>query len=120
MSEIERRQTNPRMSKIVCHDGLVYLCGQTAFGSVSGTGDIAGQTAETLSRVDALLAEAGTDRTRILSATIHLRNIEDFSAMNAVWESWLESGTAPARTTVEARLASPELLFEVTIVAALK
>lgn len=119
MTDIERTHTNARMSKIVRHGGLVYLCGQTAGGSGNASADITAQTHETLSRVDALLAEAGSDRKRILSATIYLRHMEDFAAMNAVWESWIAPGTAPARTTVEARLALTSLLVEVTVVAAL-
>lgn len=118
MSDIERKHTNARMSKIVRHGDMVYLCGQTASGSANASGDITAQTHETLSRVDALLTEAGSDRTRILSATIYLRDIHDFAAMNAVWESWVAPGAAPARTTVEARLASESLLFEVTVIAA--
>ncbi len=119
MSNIERKHTNARMSKIVQHGGLVYLCGQTASGGANASADITAQTHETLSRVDALLAEAGSDRTRILSATVYLRNIDDFAAMNAVWESWVVPGTAPARTTVQAQLAGPSLLVEVTIIATL-
>jgi enamine deaminase RidA (YjgF/YER057c/UK114 family) len=118
MSDIERRYSTSRMSKVVCHAGVAYLCGQTAFGT-NCPADVAGQVRETLSRVDALLTEVGSDRGRILSATIHLKSIDDFSEMNVVWEAWLRDGTAPARTTVEARLASPELLFEVTVTAAL-
>lgn len=118
MNEIERKHTNARMSKIVLHGGLVYLCGQTASGGPAATGDVVVQTRETLSRVDALLEEAGCDRTRILSATIYLRDMKDFDAMNGVWESWVAQGTAPARTTVEARLGSSSLLVEVTITAA--
>lgn len=118
MSNIERKHTNARMSKIVRYGDLVYLCGQTANGSASANADITAQTHETLSRVDALLTEAGSDRALILSATIYLRDIGDFAAMNAVWESWITPGTAPARTTVEARLASANLLFEVTVNAA--
>lgn len=117
---IERHHTNARMSKIVRHGGLVYLCGQTANAGASAHGEIAAQTHETLARVDALLTEAGSDREHLLSATIYLRDIGDFAAMNAVWESWIAPGTAPARTTVEAKLASPNLLFEVTVVAAQK
>lgn len=105
------------MSKIVRHAGIVYLCGQTAVGTA--TPDIEAQTQETLSRVDTLLARAGTDRSMILAAVIHLRDINHFSAMNEVWEAWLPPGTAPARTTVEAKLAAPDLLFEVTITAAI-
>lgn len=119
MSDIERKHTNARMSRIVRHGDLVYLCGQTASGGANASADITAQTHETLSRVDALLTEAGSDRKRILSATIYLRDMSDFAGMNAVWESWITPGTAPARTTVEARLASENLLFEVTIIAAL-
>jgi len=117
-TDIQRHHTNARMSKIVRHNSLVYLCGQTASGSASATADITTQTHETLARIDALLAEVGTDRTRIVSAVIHLPTMSDFAAMNAVWESWVEPGTAPARTTVEAKLASASLLVEITVVAA--
>lgn len=117
MSTIERKHTNARMSKIVRHGDLVYLCGQTAGGSASASADITVQTHETLSRVDDLLSEVGSDRTRILSAAIYLRDMSDFAAMNAVWESWVVTGTAPARTTVEARLALASLLVEVTVIA---
>jgi enamine deaminase RidA (YjgF/YER057c/UK114 family) len=116
MNAIERRHVGPRMSKIVRHGGVVYLCGQTAGGT--GIADVAGQTAEVLRRIDALLAEAGSEKSRLLAATIHLKDIQDFAAMNAVWEAWVPAGCAPARTTVEARLAAPELLVEVTAVAA--
>lgn len=118
MSNIERKHTNARMSKIVCHQGLIFLCGQTAVGGASAHGDITAQVQETLERVDALLAEAGSDRSRILTAIVHLRDISNFSAMNVVWESWLAPGSAPARTTVQAKLASENILFEVTVTAA--
>lgn len=114
---IERLHTGSRMSKIVRHGGLVFLCGQTASGT--DIPDAEGQTREVLARIDALLAEAGSHRGRLLAVTVHMRDMADFAAMNAVWEAWLEPGAAPARTTVEARLASPNLLVEVTAVAAL-
>jgi len=116
MTKIERTHTNARMSKIVRYDGIIFLCGQTAVGA--GISDIEGQTAEVLERVDRMLSEAGSDRSRILSAMVHLKAIDDFAAMNRVWEAWVPPGSAPARTTVEAELASPELLVEVTVVAA--
>lgn len=119
MSEIERMQLSARMSKIVRHAGVIYLSGQTAGGSASSDADIAAQTHEALSRVDALLAEAGSNRAQILSATLYLRKMSDFAAMNVVWESWLSPGTAPARATVEAHMASESLLFEVSIIAAI-
>ena len=116
MSLVERRHTTARMSKIVRHAGVVYLCGQTASGSpASGAAE---QTREALSRIDALLAEAGSGRDRLLAATVHLRDIADFAAMNEAWEAWLPAGAAPARTTVEARLAAPGLLVEITVTAA--
>lgn len=118
LSNIERKHTNGRMSKIVTHGGLVYLCGQTANNSPAAEGDITIQTKEVLARIDALLAEAGSTREQILTTTIYLCNIADFSAMNAVWDAWIPAGTAPARTTVEAKLGAPSLLVEMTVVAA--
>lgn len=115
-NDIHRHHANARMSKIVRHAGLVFLCGQTASGTPIE--DAAGQTREVLSRIDALLAEAGTERSRLLSATIHLRDMADFAAMNAAWEAWVPAGQAPARTTVQAALASPALRVEITVVAA--
>ncbi len=116
MNNIQRTHTTARMSKIVAFGDLIYLCGQTAGGSDAT--DMAGQTAEALRRVDALLEEAGSDKSRILSALIHIRSMDDFAAMNAVWDAWVSPGATPARTTVEAKLATPALMFEVTVVAA--
>lgn len=113
---IQRQHSNARMSKIVQHGGLVFLCGQTSSGSAA-TG-IEDQTREVLRRIDTLLAEAGSERGRLLSATIYLKHMEDFAAMNTAWETWVPSGGAPARTTVQANLASAELLIEITVVAA--
>ena len=116
MINIQRTHTTPRMSKIVACGDLIYLCGQTAGGSDAT--DMAGQTAEALRRVDALLEEAGSDKSRILTALIHIKSMDDFAAMNAVWDAWVPVGATPARTTVEANLATPTMLFEVTVVAA--
>lgn len=117
MSEaILRSYSNPRMSKIVRHRELIYLCGQTSSGSPAA--DVTEQTREVLSRIDELLAVAGSDKNQLLSVLIHLKSMDDFAAMNKVWESWLPEGAAPARTTVEARLASAALLVEMTVVAA--
>lgn len=104
------------MSKTVIHGNTIYLCGQTAGGSEAHT--IAEQTQEALNRVDALLAEVSSSKAHILSALIHINDMADFAEMNAVWDAWLPEGSAPARTTVQAQLARPELRFEVTIVAA--
>ena len=116
MSDIERKHTNARMSKIVQHGALVFLCGQTSSGS--GAADIDAQTREALSRIDALLAEAGSDRSRLLSVTVHLKSMADFAKMNACWEGWLAGVAAPARTTVQAALATEDLLVEFSVTAA--
>lgn len=116
MSTIHRQHTNGRMSKIVRYGGLVFLCGQTSSGS--GAVDIEAQTHEALSRVDALLVEAGSDRSRLLSVTVHLKSMADFATMNTCWERWLGGVAAPARTTVQAALATDDLLVEFTVTAA--
>ena len=113
---IHRYQPGPRMSKAVCHGGQIYLCGQTSAGSEAA--DVAAQTQEVLARIDALLKAQGSDKSRLLAVTIHLRSMDDFAGMNEVWEAWIAPGCAPARTTVEAALARPELLVEMTAVAA--
>lgn len=120
MTTISRLQTNARMSKIVRLGELVFLGGQTANRSPSATQDVTAQTREVLSRVDALLVEAGSDRAHVLSTTIYLRDMQDFDAMNAVWEAWLPAGHGPARTTVQASLSSSNLLVEMTVIAAVK
>ena len=120
MPNIQRQHTTARMSKIVSYAGTVYLCGQTAKASASATAGITAQTTEVLARIDKLLGQAGSDRTRLLSVTIFLRDIGDFDAMNVVWESWLGEvhAAAPARTTVQAALATNNLLVEITVTAA--
>ena len=114
MTEITRLQVGERMSKIVIHGDTVYLCGQVG---VAGD-DVAQQTRTCLERVEALLAEAGTDKTRILQATIWLADMADFAEMNAVWDAWVPAGHAPARACGEARLARPELKVEIIVTAA--
>lgn len=110
---IERIETGKRMSKIVKHQGTVYLCGQV------GDGDsVAEQTRDCLGRVEALLERAGSSRERILQAVIWLADMADFSEMNAVWDAWVPEGHAPARACGEARLARPELRVEIIVTAA--
>ncbi len=116
MDEITRMETNDRMSRIVIHNQTVYLCGQVAQDASQG---IVEQTKSMLGKVDALLEQAGSDKDRILSATIYLRDIKDFDLMNSVWDAWVPKGKAPARACVEARLASPDLLVEISVVAAI-
>lgn len=113
---IERIGSSDRMSKIVKHNGTVYLCGQTA---CDVGWDAAEQTRRCLEKVDGLLDEAGSHRDRILSVTIYIRDMKDFTAMNAVWDAWVAEGNKPARACVEARMARPEILVELSVVAAL-
>ena len=117
MATIERMEVGQRMSRIVKHNETVYLCGQV--GADANT-DITEQTRTMLDKVDVLLEQAGTDKSYILSATIYLRDMKDFATMNAVWDAWIPEDHAPARACVEARLARPELLVEISVVAALK
>lgn len=112
---IERIGSTQRMSKIVKHNGTIYLCGQTA-GEAEW--DIAEQTRRCLAKVDELLAEAGSHRDKILSTTIYIRDMKDFAAMNEVWDAWVADGEKPARACVEARMARPEILVELSVIAA--
>nr|WP_246307045.1 RidA family protein [Azospirillum melinis] len=105
------------MSQAVVHNGTVFLAGQVAEDAPGA--DVAQQTCNVLDRIDALLAEVGTDKTKLLSATIWLSNMASFGAMNEVWDSWVAPGCEPARATVESRLASPEYAVEIAVVAAL-
>ena len=114
-SSIERHHTTRRISKFVIHNDVVYLCGQVGNRGES----IQQQTAEALSRVDALLAEAGTSKDRMLQTIVWLKSMDDFDAMNQVWEDWVPEGHAPARACGRADLASNELLVEFTVTAAL-
>ena len=114
---IERIKTGERASAIVKNGGVVYLSGQVAEDPEA---DIQEQTRSVLSRIDALLAEAGTDNEQLLSATIYLRDIANhFALMNEVWNAWVPTGHAPARACVEAHMARAALLVEISIVAVL-
>lgn len=119
MSAIERIGSSQRMSKIVIHNNTVYLCGQVG-DSDNGPISVERQTENMLAKVDSLLAEAGSDRNSILSATIYVRDMKDFAEMNKVWDSWIPEGHAPARACVEARMARPDLLVEISVIAAVK
>ena len=112
---IQRIKGGPRMSMAVVHGNTVYVAGQVADDP---NADVGGQTKQILGKIDALLAEAGTDKTRILSANIWLRDIGTFAQMNAAWDAWVPQGNTPARATVEAKLASPSLLVEIAVIAA--
>ncbi|MFO1138796.1 MAG: RidA family protein [Paracoccus sp. (in: a-proteobacteria)] len=114
MSDIKRIETGPRMSQAVIHNGTVYLAGQ-----VGKPGDsVTAQTTEVLAQIDRLLAECGSDKTRILSAQVWLADMADFAQMNAVWDGWVAPGHAPARATGESALATPDYKVEIIVVAA--
>jgi len=106
-----------RMSKIVIHHDTVYLCGQVA---KDANADIREQTQTMLDKVDDLLEQAGSDRKHILSATIYIKNMQDFANMNEVWDAWVIEGHSPARACVQASLARAELLVEISVIAAVK
>jgi enamine deaminase RidA (YjgF/YER057c/UK114 family) len=110
---ITRIETNQRMSRIVKHNGVAYLCGQT-----SEAKSVADQTSEILAKIEDLLAKAGSDRTRILQCEIWLADMADFAEMNAVWDAWLPKGHAPARACGEAKLARDVLTGEMIVTAA--
>ena len=110
---IERIETGQRMSKIVKHNGVAYLCGQVGAGE-----SVTEQTEDCLARVDALLEQAGSSRDRILQAIVWLADMADFAEMNAVWDAWVPAGHAPARACGEAKLARDVLKVEVIVTAA--
>lgn len=112
---IKRVNSGARMSSAVVHGDTVYLAGLTADDTKA---DVKGQTAQILAKVDKFLAEAGTDKSKILSANIWLTDITTWSQMNEVWDAWISPGNAPARATVEAKLANPALSVEIMIQAA--
>ncbi len=114
---IIRHEPKGRASKFVVHNGVVYLSGQVA---EDADADVQEQTRSTLARIDAVLAEAGTTREHLLSATIYLRDIDNhFAAMNEVWNAWVIDGTQPVRACVEAHMARSGLLVEISIIAAI-
>jgi len=117
MTDIRRLKTGQRMSQAVIHGNTVYLAGQVATGAAGKS--IAEQTRDILDRIDALLKEAGTDKTKLLSATIWLADISSFAEMNSIWDSWVSPGNTPARACVEAKLAAPEYTVEIGIIAAI-
>lgn len=112
---IERMEIKRRMSKIVKHNGVVYLCGQVGDGET-----VTEQTEDCLSRIDQLLQQAGSSRKSILQAIVWLADMGDFQEMNAVWDEWIPEGFAPARACGEAKIARPELKVEIIITAAVE
>ena len=115
MSDIQRFDVGPRMSEMAVHNGVAYLAGQVTSDSSL---DAQGQTANVLAQIDALLARAGSDKSRILMAQIFIADVADFAAMNAAWDAWVAGGNTPPRATVEAKLAKPEWKVEIVVKAA--
>ncbi len=113
---IQRIDAGPRMSEAVIHDGIAHLAGQVP---ETLDADIETQTREVLAAIDDLLAQAGSDKTRILRAQIYLADIADFPGMNRAWDEWVVPGQGPARATVEAKLANPVWKVEIVVTAAI-
>ncbi len=112
---IQRQHSNQRMSQLVNFAGLVWSAGQVA---KDPSEDMAGQTRQILAQIDALLADAGTAKSNLISANIWVSDIRQFAQMNEVWDAWVDSSNPPVRACVESRLARPELLVEIQVVAA--
>ena len=113
---IKRINPGPRFCGAVVHGATVYVAGQTAPDRSAG---VRGQTEQVLQKIDALLHDAGTDRSRLLSATVYLADMRYFDEMNAAWDAWIDKVNLPTRATVEARLAAPQILVEIVMTAAL-
>jgi enamine deaminase RidA (YjgF/YER057c/UK114 family) len=115
MSDIKRIDQSARRSRALAHNGIVYVSGQVPDDR---TGDIASQTQQVLKKIDDLLKEAGTAKNRILSAQIWLQTMEDFAAMNAVWDAWVTPGETPSRCCGKVELNDPKCRIEIVVTAA--
>jgi enamine deaminase RidA (YjgF/YER057c/UK114 family) len=113
---IQRFDTGPRMSQVVIHGNTVYLAGVVA--SNAGGESVTKQTQDVLATIDGHLKKAGTDKSKLLTATIYITDMKTFAEMNAVWDGWVSPGNTPARATVEAKLASPQYNVEIMVIAA--
>lgn len=113
--EIKRISPGPRISGAVVHGETVYVAGTVASDASAG---VKGQTEQILKRIDDLLAQAGSNKSKILSATVWLANMASYDEMNAAWDAWLDSKNPPARATVESRLAAPKYQVEIACIAA--
>jgi enamine deaminase RidA (YjgF/YER057c/UK114 family) len=113
---IQRFETGPRMSQVVVHGNTVYLAGVVAHKAAGES--VTKQTQEVLSIIDSHLATAGSDKSKLLTATIYLTDMKNFAEMNAVWDGWVSAGNTPARATVEAKLAAPQYGVEIMVIAA--
>lgn len=117
MTDITRLAPGPRMSQAVVAGNLVFLAGQVALRAPGAS--VVEQTRDILARTDELLAEAGTDKSKLVSATIWLTDMGTFAEMNSIWDAWVLPGCTPARACVEARLAAPEYTVEIAVIAVL-
>ena len=113
---IQRHNVGKRLSEIVVHNGVAYLAGEVPDDTSK---DITGQTAEVLAKIERLLGQVGSDKTRLLSAQIFLPDMGDFAGMNKAWEAWVVPGQTPARATIEAKLANPAYKVEIMCIAAI-
>ena len=113
---IQRFETGPRMSQVVIHGNTVYLAGVVASNAPGKS--VTEQTQDVLKTIDGHLARAGTDKSKLLSTNIYITDMKNFAEMNAVWDKWVSPGNTPARATVEAKLAAPDYLVEIMVVAA--
>ncbi len=111
---IKRINPGSRMSAAVLHDSTVYVAGQVS----ADAQDVKGQTELILKKIESLLAAAGSSKSKLLSTTVYLADIKTYEQMNAVWDAWVDPANSPARATVEARLAAPKYLVEITVIAA--
>ena len=114
---IERHDIGDRMSQACVHNGTVYLAGQVAFDKAGAS--VAEQTENILARIDKYLGDAGTDKSKLLSAQIWLSDISTFNEMNEVWDAWVVPGNTPCRACVESKLAAPQFTVEIMVTAAL-
>jgi len=113
---IQRFDAGPRMSQVVVHGDTVYLAGVVAKATAGDS--VTKQTQEVLATIDSHLAKAGSDKSKLLSATIYLTDMKTFPEMNAVWDAWVSAGNTPARATVQAGLAAPQYRVEIMVTAA--
>ncbi|MEI2416861.1 RidA family protein [Orrella sp. JC864] len=117
MNDIIRIATDARRSRAVVYNGIVFVGGQTADDRSQ---DIRGQTRQTLAKIEKFLAEAGTDKNRLLTAQIWIKDIKnDFAGMNEIWDAWTAPGSAPTRATAQCEMAAPDVLVEIVVSAAL-
>lgn len=115
--QIKRYDTNQRMSQAVVHNGFAFLAGQVADDTSQ---DVKGQATQILAKIDALLSKLGSDKTRVLSATIWLASSSSYNDVNEVWDAWVPTGEAPARACVESKLAFPQYTVEIGVIAAVE